>query len=106
MLSVPVPDRARERGDDDLRAEAPHDPHGVLEENLFRPEAERLVDRAREAEVERPGEVLPSAVRAPGRHELLRTDQTEAHAEVRAEQVLSAVSPRERKVRGLAPHAA
>ena len=44
VLAVPVPFGAGERGEDDLRPEAPDDADRVLEQDLPRPEAERFLD--------------------------------------------------------------
>ena len=47
-------------------------------------------------------EILLGPVDAPGREQLLTADDAELVALLRADQVLSALTPRERKVRG--PH--
>ena len=101
MLPVTVGRRAREDGDDHLRPERAHDRDGVLEQRILRPFAERLVERLREAEVERAREVLTAAIDAARREQLFGADHAEHFAELVADQVLAAVAARERQIRGL-----
>ena len=97
--------RAREHGDDDLRAESANDPHGVLQDLFARPESERLLDALREPEVVGAREVLPRAVQLACGVELLRAGSAQADAELRPDQVLTPVAPGERQVRRLSSHA-
>ncbi len=106
MLAVPVPRGAVENADDDLRAKPPHHAHRVLEEIVLRPLAQRLVERAGEAEIVGAREVLSGAVQTPRRRELLRAHETQADAEVGPDEVLAALAPRQGQVRGLASEAA
>ena len=96
MLAVSVARGAGEDADHDLRPEAAEHPHGVLEENVLRPETKGLVERAGVAEVVRAREVLPGAVQTPRRQQLLRAHQTEPDAELRSERFWPP-SPRERE---------
>jgi hypothetical protein len=107
-LVLPVGGRghAGEDGDDHLRLEAAHHPHDVFEQHLLGPEAQRLLERAGEAEVVGAGEELPAAVDRAGGEQLAAADEPQALPELRADQVLPALSPAEREVRRLAPHAA
>jgi hypothetical protein len=56
-----------------------------------------------EPEVQRPREELAAAVDAPRGQQLLRADQAELLAELRAEHVLPAVPARQRQVRRAVP---
>ncbi|HEY6100930.1 MAG TPA: hypothetical protein VIW03_15940, partial [Anaeromyxobacter sp.] len=104
VLPVAVAGRAGEDRDDDLRAEAPDDAHRVLEQGLLRPEPQRLVERLREPEVVGAREELAREVEAARGRELLGPQEAQTDAELVADQVLPAVAPRERQVRGLAAH--
>ena len=106
VLAVSVARGAVEDTDDDLRTKPPHDADRVLEEDVLRPLAERFVERARETEVVRPGEVLAGAVQPPRRRQLLRAHEAEPDAEVGSDEILSALAARQRKVRSLAAEAA
>ena len=88
---MPVAGRAREDGDDDLRAKPPQHAHGVLEQDLARP-LQGLFQGSREPEVVGAREELSRAVQPPRRRELLRAHQAQAHAEVRSDEVLAALA--------------
>jgi hypothetical protein len=105
VLAVAVPRGAGEDAHDDLRAEAAQDPHRVFEQDLARPPLERLLGRAREAEVVGAREVLARPVQPPRRAELLRAHQPQADAQIRPDEILAAFAAREREVGGLAAHA-
>lgn len=90
----------------DLRLVAPDDPDDVLEQDVFGPEAQGLVERAGVAEVESPAEVLPRAVDAPRRQQLVAPDDAELEAELGAGQVLPPFAAREGEIGRLPPVAA
>jgi hypothetical protein len=98
---VAVAGGAGEDADDDLRAKAAHDAHGVLVEGVFGPLAKRFFLGAREAEVVGAGEVLPRAVEAARRRELLRAHEPEPDSQIRANQILTALAAGQREVCGL-----
>ena len=104
MLAVAVARRAREERDDDLGPEPALDPEGVFEQDLPRPEAQRLVERSREAEVVGAREILARAVDPPRAQQFLRPDQTERNAEVAADQVLTTFAAGQRQVGHLGAH--
>ena len=104
VLAVTVVGRPGKERHHDLRTESVRDAHRVFEHLVFRPEAPRLVQRARVAEVVRPGEELPRAVDAPRSEELLRPHEAQRDAEVRAEEVLSPLAARQREVGDLRAH--
>ncbi len=56
---------------------------------------ERFVRAFREAEINGTGEELFAAVDPPGREKLLGTDRAERLAELRAQEVLPAIAPRQ-----------
>src|SRR5205807_2207347 len=67
------------------------------------PDPERFPVVFREPEVLRAREILPAAVEAPGREQLLRPRDAEKLPQLRTEQVLSPVTTRQREVRGPVP---
>jgi hypothetical protein len=90
----------REPGDDDVRAELADHADDVAEDGLPIPDAERLLGVLRVAEILRAREVLSSAVEPARCEQLLRARHTQRLAELRAEQVLSTVTARERQIGG------
>ncbi len=102
MLAVAARAVVAEDREDHLRLEAADDPHGVGEQHLLRPLAERLRKRAGIAEVEGAGEVLPRAVDAARGEQLFGAQDAQRLAEVGPDEVLSAFTPRQRKVRSFA----
>ncbi len=106
VLAVAGLRRGREDRDDDLGLEPANDAHGVFEDRFLRPLLQCLVERPGVPEVERAGEELTGAVDAARRQQLLRANETELLAELRTDQVLAALTAREREVGGLAAHAA
>jgi hypothetical protein len=76
----------------------PEDAHHVGQHLVVIPEAQRLLGGFGEAEVDGAREELPPAVDAPRRQQLLRADETEEIADLRPDQVLSAVAARHREV--------
>ena len=104
MLSVAVPRRAAEHGDDDLRTEPADDAHHVLEDGVPRPVGPRLVEGLGVAEIVRTGEVLACSVQPPRREQLFGPEQAEGLAELGTDQVLPALAPVEGEVRGVRAH--
>ena len=82
----------------DLGTEAPNHPDHVAHDLLPGPVAERLPGALGIAEVEGPGEVLPSPVQAPGRQELAGAHDPQALVQLRPDQVLAALPPAEGEV--------
>ena len=106
VLAVAVPRRSAEDRDDDLGPEPPDDPHDVLEDRVRRPVLPGLVQRLGVAEVVGAGEVLPGAVEPAGGQQLLGPDEPQRLAQLRPDQVLAALTPVEREIGRLRPHAA
>ena len=106
MVPVPVGRRPREYGDDDLRPEPPDHLDHVLENRVARPEAEGLIDRLRKAEIVGPREELARAVELTRGEQLLGTDDAELGAELGTDQILAALTARQRQIRRLRAHPA
>ena len=98
MLAVPARAIVAEDRQDDLRLEAPKDAHSVGEQRLFRPLAEGLWQRPGVAEVEGAGEVLPRAIDAARRQQLLGAQNSQRFAEIGSDQVLPPLAARQREV--------
>jgi hypothetical protein len=88
----------REAGDHHVRLELPEDPDDIGQHLVVVPEAQRLLGRLGEAEIDGAGEELPPAVDAPRRQQLLRADEAQKIADLGTDQVLSAVAARHREV--------
>ena len=105
MLAVAVARRAREDRHHDLRPEPPDHVQHVGQQRVARPEPKRFLGRLGVAEIERAREELAGAVELASGEELLGADDAELGAELLADEVLAALTPRERQVGGLDAHA-
>jgi hypothetical protein len=104
VLPVTVPRRPAEDRDDDVRPEPADDADHVLKDRVPGPVPPGLVQRLGEAEVVGAGEVLPSAIQAPGRQQLLGAHQAQRLAQLGADEVLSAFTSVEAEIRRLGAH--
>src|SRR4029078_7186795 len=101
MVAVPIPRRAGEHGDDDLRPERSNDGHDILHHRVVWPVLEGLRRALREAEVVRAREVLLCAIDAPSGEQFLCADDAERRPELVADEVLTTIAAGEREVRRL-----
>ena len=97
VVAVAAP-LGREAGDDHVGPERADHPHDVGDDGLPIPDPERLGGVLREAEVDGAGEELPAAVEAAGGEELLGADHAQLLEKLGADDVLTAVAPRERQI--------
>src|SRR5439155_8772851 len=93
-------------GKDHQRPEPPDHVEQVLEDRVARPEAERLFDRLREAEIVGTRKKLARAVELTGREQLFGADDAELGAELGTDEILAAFPARQREVGGLRAHPA
>ena len=100
MLAVAVPRRPAEDGHDDLGTKPPDHSDYILEDGVTRPMLPGLVNGLGEAEIVGAGEVLASAIEPARRQQLLGPDQAQRLAQLGADQVLAALAPVQREVRG------
>ena len=92
---------SRETGDDEVGSKFPDNPDDIRENFFAVPDAQGFLGGFREAEVVRASEELPAVVDTPRRQQLLRANDTELLAQLRPDQILSAVAARERQVGGV-----
>jgi hypothetical protein len=92
--------RDGEARDDDIGPELADDANDVAKHGVAVPEAERLLRRLRETEVDGAGEELAAVVEAAGGEEFLGAQHAEFLVKVLAEFILAAVAARERQVGG------
>ena len=101
VVPVAVGRRARPDRHDHVRPERTDHGHDVREQRVVVPVLVRLLGGLREAEVERAREVLVPAVNAARREQFLGADGAQRLAELVTDEVLSAVTAREREIRRL-----
>ena len=101
VLAVAVAWSPRKDRDDDMRLEGAHHGHHVKQERIVRPLRERFLRVLAEAVVVGACEVLPGPVDAARRQQLLGADHPEPLAQLIPDDILPAVTAREREVRGL-----
>ncbi len=100
MLPVSVAGRAAEQPYQHMRLERSHHSHHIAEQRIARPVFERFISALGEPEVVCAREVLHPVVKAPGGEKLLRANHSERLAELVPDQILSAISAREREIAG------
>ncbi len=101
VVAVPTPLVARKAGDDHVGLKLADDPHHVGHNLVFVPQFQGFVGGFRVAEVDGPGKELLAAVEAAGLDELLGAHHAEQLANLRTDQVLSAVATGERQIAGV-----
>src|ERR1700757_974104 len=86
---------------DHIRSEIPNDPHHISENFVVIPDPQRLISRLGKTEIDRSGKELLSVIDASRIDQLFRSNNTEPLPQFRTEQVLAAVSARDREVSGV-----
>jgi hypothetical protein len=101
MVTVTVAGCPAEHRNHDLGPESPDHLHNVCQERLAGPERQRLGRGLGVPEVERTREILPPTIQGPRCLELPGTDDSETLEELRTDEILPPVAPREGEVRRL-----
>ena len=99
MLTVPATTVTREAHHDHVRPKATDQAHHVAQHLVFAPDLQRLLDALRVAEVDRPREQLLRPVTMARLEQLLRPDQPQTRTQLGPNQILPAVTARDRQVR-------
>ena len=100
VLAMAIARRPAEAQDHDIRPVAANDPDDIPENSVMAPLFKGFRGRLGEAEIDRAGEELLGAIDAPGRQQLLGTDESELRALLGADEVLPALPARHREVGG------
>jgi hypothetical protein len=104
VVTVGVESLRREPGQDHVGPEAADGQHDVGEDGVVPPDGKGLVRILGVPEVAGPREELLGAVDRAGRQELLRPEEAEPRAELRADEILAAVAAGHREVAGPQEH--
>src|SRR3954471_20679911 len=100
MMSMSCTAIFRETGNNNIRLKLSNHPHGIRKYFFFIPYPERFFRSFGKAKVKRAGEELLGAVYSPGSQQFLRADQSQFYSLLISYQVLSAITPGERKITG------
>ena len=98
MVTVTIAWGAGKYRHDDLRPEGPHHRHHVAENRVLGPVRVRLLGCLGKAEVVGARKELASSIETARREQLLRANHAEQYAQLVANEILSAVAPREREI--------
>ena len=98
MVAVSAGVLRRKTGEDHVGLESPDHPDDIAEDFFLSPEFKGLLGRLGIAEIDGPGKKLFGPVDPAGRHELLRPEETDLGAFLRADQILAAFAAGDGKI--------
>ena len=98
MVAMPIARRAGEHRHNDLRTERAHDRHHVTHDGISLPVRERLLRRLGEPEIIRARKELAPPIKSPCRKQLLRANHAKLLAKLVANEILTAITPRQREI--------
>src|SRR5260370_42268514 len=84
-----------------IRSEIPNDPHDVSENFVVIPDVHCFVSRLRKPEIDRSRKKLLCVIDASRIEQFLCSNNAEPLAKFRADQILPAIPPRNRKISGV-----